>query len=154
MKYFGISELIPCVDGHCRDQRYGYDESTIMKVSSEVIMNAIALVEHVLDPAREKLGKPVKVNSGYRCELKNKAVGGESNSQHLVGEAADISCSDNAKLASILVEQGNYDQIILYPTFIHVSWKRNCENRHKVLRKTPAGYIVISQRERLGVSQK
>ena len=32
MKYFGIRELIPCVDGHCKDGRCGYDESTIVKV--------------------------------------------------------------------------------------------------------------------------
>ena len=91
MKYFGIRELVPCVDGHCKDGRCGYDESTIVKVPSEVIMNAIALVENVLDPAREKLGMPIKVTSGYRCPLKNKAVGGVENSQHLKGEAADIS---------------------------------------------------------------
>ncbi len=151
MKYFGIRELVPCVDGHCKDGRYGYDESTIVKVPSEVIQNAIALVENVLDPAREKLGMPIKVNSGYRCPLKNKAVGGVENSQHLRGEAADIvpvatgSQAREAlmKLALILVHNGNYDQIILYPTFIHVSWKRNGGNRHKKMRKTATGYQLI-----------
>ena len=143
MKYFGIRELIPCIDGHCKDNRCGYDESNVVKVPSEAIQNAIALVESVLDPAREKLGKPIKVLSGYRCPLKNKAVGGVENSQHLKGEAADISCADNAKLALILVKNGNYDQIILYPTFIHVSWKRNGMNRHKIMRQTASGYQLI-----------
>lgn len=151
MKYFGIRELVPCVDGHCKDGRCGYDESTIVKVPSEVIQNAIVLVENVLDPAREKLGMPIKVNSGYRCPLKNKAVGGVENSQHLRGEAADIvpvatgSQAREAlmKLALILVKNGNYDQIILYPTFIHVSWKRNGGNRHKLMRKTATGYQLI-----------
>lgn len=151
MKYFGIRELVPCVDGHCKDGRCGYDESTIVKVPLEVIQNAIALVENVLDPAREKLGMPIKVNSGYRCPLKNKAVGGVENSQHLRGEAADIvpvatgSQAREAlmKLAHILVHNGNYDQIILYPTFIHVSWKRNGGNRHKLMRKTATGYQLI-----------
>ena len=155
MKYFGIRELVPCVDGHCKDGRCGYDESTIVKVPSEVIQNAIALVENVLDPAREKLGMPIKVNSGYRCPLKNKAVGGVENSQYLRGEAADIvpvatgSQAREAlmKLAHILVHNGNYDQIILYPTFIHVSWKRNGANRHKIMRKTATGYAEISHRE-------
>ena len=152
MKYFGIRELVPCVDGHCKDGRCGYDESTIVKVPSEVIQNAIALAENVFDPAREQLGMPIKVNSGYRCPLKNKAVGGVENSQHLKGEAADItplatgSQSREAlmKLAHILVHNGNYDQIILYPTFIHVSWKRNGENRHKLMRKTATGYQLIN----------
>ena len=48
------------------------------------------------------------------------------------------------KLAHILVHNGNYDQIILYPTFIHVSWKRNGENRHKLMRKTATGYQLIN----------
>ena len=155
MKYFGIRELIPCVDGHCKDGRCGYDESTVVKVPSEVIMNAIALAENVLDPAREQLGMPIKVNSGYRCPLKNKAVGGVENSQHLRGEAADISVkseklkvkSDLDELASIIVRQGKFDQLIIYPTFLHVSYKRNGVNRHKVLKKTSTGYAVISHRE-------
>ena len=147
MKYFGIRELVPCVDGHCKDGRCGYDESTIVKVPSEVIQNAIALVENVLDPAREQLGMPIKVNSGYRCPLKNKAVGGVENSQHLRGEAADIHCDDNAKLAKLIVQQGRFDQLIIYPTFLHVSYKRSGANRHKVLRKTTTGYAEISHRE-------
>ena len=147
MKYFGIRELVPCVDGHCKDGRCGYDESTIVKVPSEVIQNAIALVENVLDPAREKLGMPIKVNSGYRCPLKNKAVGGVENSQHLRGEAADIHCDDNAKLAKLIVQQGRFDQLIIYPTFLHVSYKRSGANRHRVLRKTATGYAEISHRE-------
>ena len=152
MKYFGIRELIPCVDGHCKDGRCGYDESTIVKVPSEVIMNAIALAENVLDPAREQLGMPIKVNSGYRCPLKNKAVGGVENSQHLRGEAADISLRLTAyslqdglmKLARIIVENGKFDQLIIYPTFLHVSYKRNGVNRHKVLKKTSTGYAPVS----------
>ncbi len=35
-------------------------------------------------------GKPVIVDSGYRCPEHNKAVGGAPSSQHLLGNAADI----------------------------------------------------------------
>lgn len=52
--------------------------------------NIRALVENVLDPARQQLGGPVTVNSGYRCAKHNRDVGGVSASQHLRGEAADI----------------------------------------------------------------
>ena len=52
--------------------------------------NVKALVENVLDPLREKYGKPIKVNSGYRCPKHNLAVGGATQSQHMKGEAADI----------------------------------------------------------------
>lgn len=141
MKYFGIRELVPCIDGHCKDGRCGVDESTIVRVPGEVGANAIALVEEVLDPAREKLGIPIRVNSGYRCPLKNKAVGGVAGSQHLRGEAADICCEDNERLAQIIENLGKYDQLIRYKRadgsirFIHVSWKRTGVNRKQKLTK-------------------
>ena len=97
--------------------------------------NIVALVEQVLDPAREGYGKPVCVNSGYRCARHNAAVGGVAGSQHMHGEAADICCSDNERLAKIIEENGRYDQLIRYMgpcgkiRFIHVSWKRNGVNR-------------------------
>lgn len=48
------------------------------------------LVRNVLDPVRGKFGKPIKVNSGYRCEKHNAKVGGARHSQHMRGQAADI----------------------------------------------------------------
>ena len=48
------------------------------------------LVEAVLDPLREEFAMPIYVNSGYRSAALNAAVGGVANSQHLRGEAADI----------------------------------------------------------------
>ena len=99
--------------------------------------NLQALVEHVLDPARERLGMPITVNSGYRCPAHNKAVGGVKNSQHLKGEAADITCADNKRLAEIIEQLGNYDQLIVYPTFLHVSYKRQGVNRESITGARP-----------------
>ena len=36
------------------------------------------------------LGKPIKINSGHRCVTYNGKVGGSPNSQHILGNAADI----------------------------------------------------------------
>lgn len=47
----------------------------------------------VLQGLRSILGCPINVNSGYRTETHNKSVGGSTNSAHLLGKAADISCS-------------------------------------------------------------
>lgn len=105
------------------------------KMPAEVEGNLMALVENVLEPAREKLGLPIIVNSGYRCERHNRHVGGVANSQHLSGEAADIRCEDNKRLVKIIVEAGRFDQLIIYPTFIHVSFKRLGANRKQVLYK-------------------
>ena len=99
-----------------------------------------ALVCEVLDPVREKLGMPIVVNSGYRCENHNKDVGGVRNSQHLRGEAADIHCQDNERLKQLIIENGKFDQLITYPTFLHVSYKRIGGNRHQRLKKGGAGY--------------
>ena len=140
MKYFKINEFV------CRCG---------CEMPAEARQNIEALVDNVLDLVREAYGKPIYVNSGYRCEKHNKAVGGVPRSQHLVGQAADISVkseklkvkSDLDELASIIVRQGKFDQLIIYPTFLHVSYKRNGVNRHKVLKKTSTGYAVISHRE-------
>ena len=102
--------------------------------------NVKALVSEVLDPVREKLGMPIVVNSGYRCPKHNKDVGGVRNSQHLRGEAADIHCADNERLKQLIIENGKFDQLITYPTFLHVSYKRTGGNRHQRLKKGGAGY--------------
>lgn len=39
---------------------------------------------------RDFIGKPLKINSSFRCKAHNKAVGGVSNSQHTTGKAADV----------------------------------------------------------------
>lgn len=47
-----------------------------------------------LQKIRDHFGKPVTINSGYRCDAHNKAVGGASGSLHTKGQAADISVKD------------------------------------------------------------
>ena len=117
------------------------------KMPAEVRQNIEALVANVLDSLREAYGKPIYVNSGHRCEAYNRKVGGVPRSQHIVGEAADIHCDDNARLAKLIVQQGRFDQLIIYPTFLHVSYKCIGANRHRVLRKTATGYAVVPHTE-------
>ena len=118
---------------------------------AEAKANIEALVENVLDPARERLGMPIIVNSGYRCPKHNAEVGGVKNSQHMKGEAADVRPVQGSgftvqDLARVIVANGRWDQMILYPTFLHVSWKRNGPNRREVLRKTASGYQRVKAR--------
>jgi hypothetical protein len=54
------------------------------------IDNLRALCAGVLDPLREAVGRPIKINSGYRGPALNARIGGASSSQHLTGQAADI----------------------------------------------------------------
>ena len=128
MKNFTLQEFT-CKCGRC-------------SIPAEAKNKLMALVDQVLDPARKKLGRPIHVNSGYRCEAHNSKVGGATNSQHMRGEAADLTCDDNLELARIIVANGNFDQLILYPKpwsqspkFIHVSFKTTAPNRHQILKK-------------------
>ena len=110
--------------------------------------NIVALVDNVLDPAREQFGGPVSVNSGYRCQKHNLAVGGATQSQHMKGEAADIApmsgdTSELERLVEIIKQNGKWDQMIVYPTFVHVSWKRFGPNRKQTLRKVSNGYQKV-----------
>lgn len=93
-----------------------------------------ALVLDVLQPLRDALGEPMEVNSGYRCPELNRLVGGTSTSQHLKGEAADIASDNPLALAQLAYDLGlPYDQMIVYPTFVHFSHKLAGEQRRMVL---------------------
>ena len=77
---------------------------------------------------RDYLGVAIRVNSGYRCEVHNKKVGGVKNSKHLYGKAADLACSLGAKKLFEAVKylhdtQGklkDLDYCIRYANFIHI----------------------------------
>lgn len=142
MQYFKKEEMIRCYrerkQDRCAECRL---QQRATRLPNGIEENIEALAEQVLDPARRKLGKPIVVNSGFRCPLHNGRVGGVYNSQHVSGQAADIRCDDNMKLARIIKENGRFDQMIVYPTFLHVSWKRVGENRRQVLKKVDNGYV-------------
>lgn len=48
------------------------------------------------------LGRPVHVNSGYRCEKHNAAVGGSATSSHLRGLAWDVACTSGRERWDVL----------------------------------------------------
>ena len=76
----------------------------------------------MLDKAREYAGIPFVINSGYRTEAHNRAVGGSSTSSHLDGYAADIRCltsRDRCWMVGALFEAG-FTRIGIGQTFIHV----------------------------------
>ena len=104
-------------------------------ISSFEVRDAIrALTNTVLQPLRDAWGLPLHVNSGYRCPKLNAAVGGAATSQHTKGEAADIKAEHPVKLAQLAYDLGlPYDQMIIYPTFVHFSHKLHGEQRRQVL---------------------
>lgn len=102
--------------------------------SFEVRDAILSLVETVLQPLRDAWGMPLHINSGYRCKKLNEAVGGVPTSQHVKGEAADIAAENPAELARLAVSlELPFDQMILYPTFVHFSHRLNGEQRGQIL---------------------
>jgi len=77
---------------------------------------------HLLNKIREGLGKPMTVNSGYRCKKHNKKVGGKDNSAHRRGTAADIECTNSHDRFIIkkLAYEAGFKRLKPYPTFIHL----------------------------------
>lgn len=154
MKYFKEEEF-RCKDGSVTPER--------------AKANIMALVDNVLDPAHERYGKGIKVNSGYRTEAYNRQINGANDSQHCCkgGSAAadicalnsDYGCmmdrkAGNLEIAKAIVAGGQWDQMILYvdnngtllPRFVHVSWKREGYNRREIRKKVTgqSGYPLLT----------
>ena len=134
MKYFTIDEL--CASDTA--QRRGIDNTpdTAKKQKLQT------LIEQLLDPIRAAWGAPITINSGYRSPKLNAAVGGVSTSQHLKGEAADItvgSTADNKRLFDKIVAMQAagriaFDQLIDESGYkwIHISYRAGA-NRNQTL---------------------
>ena len=118
--------------------------------NKEVFANLRALVENTLDPLRAAWGKPIRVNSGYRCPKLNKAVGGAANSSHMRGQAADITTGskiDNKRLWDLLIESSiPYTKVINEKDFswLHVSFDANNISRIK-LKEVNGNYIAVQR---------
>ncbi|MCS2321488.1 D-Ala-D-Ala carboxypeptidase family metallohydrolase [Bacteroides fragilis] len=119
MKYFTLKELTRSATAEAK----GIDNTP----TPEVEKNLTLLVENVLDPLRKLSGKPITVNSGYRCPELNKAVGGSKTSDHVKGFAADItggSKEENERLFYLIKYNFNFKQLIDEKDFswVHVSY--------------------------------
>jgi len=100
------------------------------------VANLLDLVNEVLQPLRDKLNKPIAINSGFRSEALNKAIGGVNRSQHSKGEAADIVVKDMSPkelFDFIRFNIQQYDQLIEEPGWVHVSYARG-RNRKQLLK--------------------
>ena len=134
MKYFTINELCRSATAAARriDNR----------PPAEVVGRLQTLIEELLDPIRAAWGAPVTVNSGYRSPELNDAVGGVARSQHLRGEAADLSAGSPAanerlfRRIEALRRAGEieFDQLIDEARYrwVHISYRRGA-NRGEVL---------------------
>lgn len=67
------------------------------------------------------------VTSAFRTDFENEACGGSKNSQHLTGDAVDLKpldCSVDDFILKIKNSGFEFDQLIKYRTFVHISFTR------------------------------
>lgn len=136
MTYFSINELTRSATAAAR----GIDNTP----PAAALTALTSLVNECLDVIREEWGAPLYVNSGYRSAELNRAVGGVAGSQHLKGEAADITAGTLNKNRTLymkikrLVQKGavEIDQCILENggQWLHISY-RHGKNRLQFFRK-------------------
>ena len=114
---------------------YGESHNIENLATDDVVYNLTALAQDILQPLRDLYGKPIRVNSGYRCKQINDAVGSKDTSQHLKGQAADLDCDDNKKLYELIRDNLPFDQLIdeKSMSWVHVSYKPHGGNRHQQL---------------------
>ena len=100
----------------------------------QVVANLTYGCHQLLEPARRVVG-PIIINSGFRNEVANRQVGGVKNSQHLLGQAADIKPKDPKqfkKLVEFLKSWEFTDQLLTGNGWLHVSWTPLASPRHDV----------------------
>ena len=143
-------------------RKYGIDNTPTL----EVVDNLRTLCANTLEPLRKALGLPIVITSGYRCKALNDLIAHHSQrSQHMEGRAADLLVQGSkfqvqgASPRELLIKafktiitspEIDYDQLIIYPTFIHVSFVSHSDNRHKIMSANGQGtYRGLSRADAL-----
>lgn len=108
------------------------------------LTNMYGIAINVFEPLRKWVGGPIKINSFFRCEDLNKAIGGSSRSQHCEGRAIDIDDTfghkTNAEMFHYIKENLSFDQLIWEfgddknPNWLHVSYVSEDGNRKRCLK--------------------
>lgn len=106
----------------------------------EIFNKMREVAEACFEPLRLWYGKPIMINSFYRCTLLNDIVKGSKTSQHTKGEAIDFSAGskeENKKLFDWCKANLIYDQLIneYDYSWVHISFRRG-NNRNQTLTVT------------------
>ena len=108
------------------------------------VSNMVNIAINLFEPLREFVGGPIKINSFFRCEDLNRAIGGSSRSQHCEGRAIDLDDTfghkTNAEMFRYIKDNLDFDQLIWEfgddnnPDWVHVSFISFDENRKRIMR--------------------
>jgi hypothetical protein len=104
-------------------------------VPDELLPKIKLVADNILEKVRENFGKPIAINSWYRCQALNQIISNNPNSQHTKGEAVDfiVTGISNMIIAEYIRDNLDFDQLILERSWIHCSYVAN-GNRKNVLR--------------------
>ncbi len=108
------------------------------------ITNMVGIAENVFEPLRKWVGGAIKINSMFRSDELNKAIGGSKSSQHCQGRAIDLDDTfghkTNAEMFYYIKDNLPFDQCIwefgndINPDWVHVSYVSENENRGRCLK--------------------
>ena len=108
------------------------------------LQNMEMVAKHIFEPLRQAIDAPIKINSFFRCEELNKAIGGSTKSQHCQGRAIDIDDIyghvSNAFMYYYIKDNLDFDQLIWEfgtddsPDWVHVSYVDEDSNRKRCLK--------------------
>ena len=107
------------------------------------IQRAILLCQNVFEPIRAYVGRPIRINSGFRSAALNRRIGGSRSSQHTLGEAVDLDLNDR-DLFEWILDNVEYDQAIFEggteekADWFHISYRKG-RNRKQALRMIKKG---------------
>lgn len=93
---------------------------------NEKVIGNLKKVMYILDMVRTYIGKPILINSGYRCEKLNEMVGGVQKSMHTKGLAADFKTKGKEDINTMFefLKKNQKDfkiiELIKYKNFIHM----------------------------------
>lgn len=95
-------------------------------------------VAELMEQVRKLLGgKPIIINSGYRGEALNRAVGGSRVSDHLRGEACDFVCpgfGTPLQICALIAKSGiKFGQLIWEGSWVHISLPNRGRDNGQVL---------------------
>lgn len=93
---------------------------------TEKVIGNLKKVMYILDMIRIHIGKPILINSGYRCEKLNDMIGGVQKSMHTKGLAADFRTKEKEDINTMFEflkknqKEFKIKELINYKTFIHM----------------------------------
>lgn len=126
-KYFKVSEILRSNTA----KKHNIDNTP----TDETIIDNLNYTLNRLNEIREQYGKPIYINSGYRCDELNTLVGGVKDSKHRLGLAVDLRWDTD--LIDFLIENCSFDKLIREKAgkskWIHLQFCRNIYKERRLL---------------------